>query len=84
MTVLNECQTFTVAEAARLLGLGRSATYDGCKSGTIPAIRIGRRILVPKQALEKMLVYGKTSVDAWLVSQESEPVRARRSKGGRS
>ena len=46
---------YTVEEAARLLGIGRSAAYEGVRTGQIPSIRIGRRILVPKAALEQML-----------------------------
>ena len=57
---------YTVEEAARLLGIGRSAAYEGVRTGQIPSIRIGRRILaaggkereagaLPKAALEQML-----------------------------
>lgn len=42
-------------ETARILGLGRNATYRGIASGEIPSIRVGGRILVPRQQLLKML-----------------------------
>lgn len=47
--------TLTVDEAARLLGIGRGAAYEAIHRGEIPAIRIGRRLLVSRYALEKMV-----------------------------
>jgi excisionase family DNA binding protein len=47
--------TLTVEEAAETLGISRAFAYEAVASGDIPCIRIGRRILVPKAALEKML-----------------------------
>ena len=48
-------QTLTVPEAAKVLGIGRSAAYEAARIGQIPTIRIGKRILVPVVAMEKML-----------------------------
>lgn len=47
--------TYSVEEAAERLGLSRNATYAAVTSKEIPAIRIGRRILIPKRAIENML-----------------------------
>lgn len=47
--------TLSVEEAARMLGIGRNLCYDRVKTGEIPVIRIGRRLLVPRAALEKLL-----------------------------
>lgn len=47
--------TLTVTEAAELLGIGRSAAYEACQRGQIPTVRIGRRILIPRSALERFL-----------------------------
>ena len=47
--------TLTVEEAAEMLGLSRAFAYEAVNRGEIPAIRIGRRILVPKVALERLL-----------------------------
>ena len=47
--------TLSVEEAAKVLGIGRNLCYDKCKSGEIPVIKIGRRLLVPRSALEKLL-----------------------------
>ncbi len=47
--------TYTVTEAAALLGIGRTAAYEAARTGAIPTIRIGKRILVPVAALERLL-----------------------------
>ncbi len=51
----SERKTLTVAEAAKELGLGKNAAYEGVRSGQIPSVRIGGRILVPRVALDRML-----------------------------
>lgn len=45
----------TVPEAARLLGISRGLAYELARSGQLPAVRFGHRILIPKRALERML-----------------------------
>jgi excisionase family DNA binding protein len=52
---VGERLTLTVEEAARLLGISRAFAYEAVNAGSIPSIRIGRRILVPKAALERLL-----------------------------
>jgi excisionase family DNA binding protein len=47
--------TYTVEQAAELLGIGRNQAYEATSTGEIPSIRIGKRILVPRVALETML-----------------------------
>ena len=47
--------TMTVEEAATALGISRATAYEAVSRGEIPAIRIGRRILIPKVALAKLL-----------------------------
>jgi excisionase family DNA binding protein len=46
---------FTVDEVAKLLRIGRISGYQAIQRGDVPSIRIGRRILVPRLALEQML-----------------------------
>jgi excisionase family DNA binding protein len=41
---------YDVVEAGRLLGLGRSASYEAARSGQLPTIKIGGRYKVPKAA----------------------------------
>lgn len=45
----------TPVETAKLLRIGRGTVYEQIRLGVIPSIRMGRRILVPKAALMKML-----------------------------
>lgn len=47
--------TFTIDEVARALGIGRNSAFAAAHRGEIPFIKIGRRLLVPKVAFEKML-----------------------------
>ncbi|MBA7634478.1 hypothetical protein ES703_42063 [subsurface metagenome] len=51
--------TYKIAEAAKILGIGRNLCYDRVKTGEIPVIRIGRRLVVPRRALEKLLEQGR-------------------------
>jgi len=58
---------FTVEEAAQLLGISRSFAYEAVQDGQIPSMRIGRRILVPKAALQRLLdSAGSTTTDTSL------------------
>lgn len=45
----------TVTQAGQILGIGRSAAYAAAKRGEIPTVKIGRRIVVPIAALERLL-----------------------------
>ena len=45
----------TPIETAKLLRIGRGTVYEQIRLGLIPSIRIGRKILVPKAALIRML-----------------------------
>ncbi len=53
--LMDHRKTYTVTEAGEVLGIGRSAAYEAARTGQIPTIRIGKRILVPVVALERML-----------------------------
>ena len=50
-----EKKTLSVPEAGKALGVGRSAAYEAARTGQLPTIRIGKRMLVPVVALERML-----------------------------
>jgi excisionase family DNA binding protein len=47
--------TVSVEEAGRLLGISRGAAYARAGDGSLPTIRLGKRLLVPKSALDKLL-----------------------------
>ena len=55
MNEKTEPVTMSVPEAGRRLGIGRNSAYDAAARGQIPTIKIGRRILVPRVAFERML-----------------------------
>jgi len=46
---------YTVDELAEILGISRPTAYQGIRTGKIPYIRVGARILIPKSALDKLL-----------------------------
>ena len=50
-----EKRTVTVKIAAVILGIGRTSAFEAVRRGDIPHIRIGKRILIPIAALDKML-----------------------------
>ena len=51
MTIDDLPVILTVDEAARLLRISRGLAFAGVRSGDIPSIRVGRRILVPRARL---------------------------------
>lgn len=55
MIAANDRLTLSVKEAARLLGISKQVAYTLAHDGTLPVLRLGKRILVSKVGLEKML-----------------------------
>jgi len=47
ITELEGRATITVAEAATLIGIGRTAAYEAARRGELPTRRLGRRLVVP-------------------------------------
>jgi hypothetical protein len=47
-----ERQTYTIEEAAKILGICRAVAY---RKGVLPTVKIAGRRLVPKAALDMML-----------------------------
>ena len=54
----------TVEEAGKLLRLSRPAAYAGVNNGSIPSIRVGRRILVPVAPLQRLLAEAGNGKDS--------------------
>ena len=48
-------QTYSIPDAARILGVNRNTAYEAAKRGDIRAIHIGGRILVPKPEIDRLL-----------------------------
>lgn len=50
--------TVSVTEAAVMLGIGRGTAYECVRTGQIPSIRLGSRIVIPILAIEKLIATG--------------------------
>lgn len=50
-----ERRTVSVTEAAQILGISRAHAYDCVRSGELPSITFGRRIVIPCAAVERLL-----------------------------
>jgi len=55
----SEALTISVETAGRLLGISRGLAYELASQGLLPTLRLGRRLVVPRKALEKMLEAGQ-------------------------
>lgn len=51
----HEPLTITVERAGQLLGISRGLAYDLVRRGEIPAVRLGRRLVVPADAIDEIL-----------------------------
>ncbi len=49
---LGERMALSVEEAGALLGISRDLAYDLVARGELPSVRLGRRLVVPRRALE--------------------------------
>ncbi|MFC1968719.1 helix-turn-helix domain-containing protein [Chloroflexota bacterium] len=50
----SEKLVLTVEEARQQLRLSRGSMYEAVRCGQIPSIRVGRRILIPRAALQRL------------------------------
>ena len=59
--------TYTVTEAAELLGISRSSAYECVRRGEIPSLTLGRRVVIPCRAFEALLDRPRSSEtqDGW-------------------
>ncbi len=49
----------TIPETAKILRIGRNSAYEAARRGQIPTIKIGKRVLVLREALERLLAGAK-------------------------
>ncbi len=61
-TVL-ERRTYTVTEAAKLLGISRSTAYECVRSGELQSLRFRSRIVIPAGAIAELLTTSEGPVD---------------------
>jgi excisionase family DNA binding protein len=52
---LAQRMALSVEEAGALLGISRDLAYDLVASRQLPSVRLGRRLVVPRRALEEAL-----------------------------
>jgi excisionase family DNA binding protein len=55
-----DLKVMTVPEAGEALGLSRNGAYEAAQRGDIPTIRIGRRLMVPLVAFDRLLEGART------------------------
>ena len=53
--------TLSVNEAAELIGISRPKVYDLLRDGTLPSIHVGKKIVIPKQAVIDWLSEGENN-----------------------
>jgi excisionase family DNA binding protein len=58
-----ERETLDVRDAAKLLGVQCGTLYKAAAEGTFPAIRIGRRLVIPKRAVDRLLAHGSDELE---------------------
>ena len=51
--------TLTVPQAAALLGISRALAYELIARGELPSLRLGRRVVVPRRALQRFVDDGE-------------------------
>jgi excisionase family DNA binding protein len=47
--------TYTVAEAAEILGISKTSAYECVQRGEIPSLTFGRRIVIARRDLEDLV-----------------------------
>lgn len=52
-------KTCSVEEAARMLGIARNSAYAAVRDGSIPSLRLGRRVVIPLGPLNRLLGGGE-------------------------
>ena len=50
----------TVREAGKLLRISRGATYEAVRSGRLGSVRLGKRILIPRASIDRLLAEVKS------------------------
>jgi excisionase family DNA binding protein len=48
-------QTYSITEATKVLGIGKTKMYELANSGDIPVIKIGSRTLISKKVLDDLI-----------------------------
>jgi excisionase family DNA binding protein len=54
-----EALTYTVDEGAQVMGISRAYLYELIKEGVVPALLLGRRVLLSKSAVHHWVETGR-------------------------
>jgi excisionase family DNA binding protein len=57
-----ERSTMTVEEAAEVLGISRTSAYECVRRGELRAIRLGRRLVVPRLVVDQLLAGERATI----------------------
>jgi excisionase family DNA binding protein len=69
--------TFTIDQAAALLGISKSTAYESAHRGELPVLRFGRRLVVTRAALEALLGLDAPAAANTPVNERRQPRRTR-------
>ncbi len=50
-----ERRTMSVGQATEILGISRTTAYECVRTGELPALRLGGRIVIPTQVIDDLL-----------------------------
>ena len=65
----------TIEQAAKLLNIGRGLCYQLVQENRLPHLRLGRRLLISRQALEQWVAYEVGDIVDDGVSSDPKAVR---------
>jgi predicted DNA-binding transcriptional regulator AlpA len=53
--IMAENKLYNLEEVRKIIPLSKAGIYKACKEGTIPSLKIGKRVFVPSWYIDKML-----------------------------
>ena len=62
--MFTECRTLNVKELAKYLGIGLNSAYQLVNSKGFPALKIGKRIVVPIERLEQWVSVNTPTINS--------------------
>ena len=72
MNTDTELKTLSIAEVGAALGYGRTSIYRMVRAGKIPAFRLGRKLRIPRRAIEQMVESALTALPKPTVSRSQK------------
>jgi excisionase family DNA binding protein len=59
---LHPTSVYTVAQVGKKLGISKTHAHKLCNDGTIPSLRLGRRIVIPIRRFNEWLGQGELPI----------------------